>query len=90
MSVWHEFSSGISWPRRTDERRRQLLAYFHMWHDGQPAEELLAGRWFGMLVCYLRHGDQVFETYWGSGRGAEAMAPSSSAHCHEGASAGTQ
>ena len=40
------------------------------------ADALLAGRWFGMQVCYLRHGNQVFETYWTSGRGAEAMAPS--------------
>ena len=29
-----------------------------------------------MLVCYLRDGDRVFETYWTSGRGAEVMAPS--------------
>jgi predicted dithiol-disulfide oxidoreductase (DUF899 family) len=28
------------------------------------------------LVCYLRHGDRVFETYWTNGRGVEAMAPS--------------
>ncbi|HEX4059418.1 MAG TPA: DUF899 family protein [Streptosporangiaceae bacterium] len=39
-------------------------------------DALLAGRWFGMLVCYLQDGGRVFETYWGSGRGAEAMAPS--------------
>jgi predicted dithiol-disulfide oxidoreductase (DUF899 family) len=116
------------------EGRQQLIAYFHMWHDGQPAEHqcegctffngqvrelsylhsrgvtyatfcqgpyaesaayrdfmrwdvpwysargseeaLLAGRWFGMLVCYLRDGDRVFETYWTSGRAAEKMAPS--------------
>jgi predicted dithiol-disulfide oxidoreductase (DUF899 family) len=115
------------------EGRRQLLVYFHMWHDGRPAENqcegctffngqvrelsylhsrdvtyatfcqgpyeesvayrdfmgwdvpwysaresadaLLAGRWFGMLVSYLRDGDRVFETYWTSGRGAEAMSP---------------
>jgi predicted dithiol-disulfide oxidoreductase (DUF899 family) len=115
------------------EDRRQLIAYFHMWHTGQPAEAqcegctffngqvrelsylhsrdatyatfcqgpyeesvayrdfmgwdmpwysasnsadaLLAGRWFGMQVCYLRHGDRVFETYWSSGRAAEALAP---------------
>jgi predicted dithiol-disulfide oxidoreductase (DUF899 family) len=25
------------------------------------------------LVCYLRHEDRVFETYWTSGRGVEAM-----------------
>ena len=116
------------------EGRRQLIAYFHMWHDGKPAADqcegctffngqvlelsylhsrdvtfatfcqgpwpecaayrdfmgyempwysaaesvdaLLAGRWFGMQVCYLRDGDQVFETYWSSGRAAEALAPS--------------
>jgi predicted dithiol-disulfide oxidoreductase (DUF899 family) len=113
--------------------RRQLIAYFHMWHFGQPAQAqcegctffagqvrelsylhsrdvtfaifcqgpyaesaayrdfmgwdlpwysaedsaaaLLAGRWFGMQVFYLRHGERVFETYWSSGRSAEAMAP---------------
>jgi predicted dithiol-disulfide oxidoreductase (DUF899 family) len=116
------------------EGRRQLVVYFHMWYDGQPAEAqcegctffngqvrelsylhsrdvtyatfcqgpydesaryrdfmgwdvpwysaadsadaLLAGRWFGMLVCYLRNDDRVFETYWTTGRGVEVMAPS--------------
>jgi predicted dithiol-disulfide oxidoreductase (DUF899 family) len=116
------------------EGRRQLIAYYHMWHDEKPAAEqcegctfftgqvrelsylhardvtyatfcagpyaesvayrdfmgwdvpwysaresadaLLAGRWFGMQVCYLRDGDRVFETYWSSGRAAEAWAPS--------------
>jgi predicted dithiol-disulfide oxidoreductase (DUF899 family) len=27
------------------------------------------------LACYLRDGDQVFETYWTTGRGVEPMAP---------------
>src|SRR6266702_4336756 len=115
------------------EGRRQLIVYYHMWHDGRPAKDqcegctffngqvrelsylhsrdvtyatfcqgpyaesvayrdfmgwdvpwysaresadaLLAGRWFGMQVCYLRDGDRVFETYWTSGRAAEAMSP---------------
>ena len=115
------------------EGRRQLIAYYFMWHPGQPAaaqcegctfynaqigelsylhsrdvtyatfcegpyaesaayrdfmgwdvpwysakdsaEALLAGRWFGIQVCYLRDGDRMFETYWTTGRGAEAMAP---------------
>ena len=116
------------------EGRRQLIAYFHMWHTGQPAEdqcegctffngqvrelsylhsrdvtyatlcqgpydeslryrdfmgwempwysaqdsldELLPGRPTGMyfyLVCYLRQDDRVYETYWTSGRGDEAL-----------------
>lgn len=29
-----------------------------------------------MLVCYLRRGDRVFETYRTTGRGVEMMAPS--------------
>jgi predicted dithiol-disulfide oxidoreductase (DUF899 family) len=115
------------------EGRRQLIVYFHMWHNGQAAKDqcegctffngqvselsylhardvtyatfsagpyeeaaayrefmgwdmpwysaqesadaLLAGRWFGLVVCYLRDGDRVFETYWTSGRAPEVMAP---------------
>src|ERR1017187_4787197 len=114
------------------ERRRQLIAYYFMWHTGHPAPEqcegctwvttqvlelsylhsrdvtfavfcqgpydesaryrdfmgwempwysvpgessdrLLAGRHFGMKVCYLRDGDRLFETYWTTARGCEAM-----------------
>ena len=116
------------------EGRTQLLAYFHMWHDGKPAPEqcegctfftghaqelsylhsrdvtyatfcqgtydgeravpglhglgdavvlgarlgdaILPGRSFGFYACYLRDGDRVFETYWNTGRGAEAGANS--------------
>jgi predicted dithiol-disulfide oxidoreductase (DUF899 family) len=47
------------------------------WYSARDsAEALLAGRWFGMTVCYLREGGQVFETYWTSGRGTEVSAPS--------------
>ncbi len=115
------------------EGRRQLIAYYFMWHAGQPAAEqcegctwctsqgaelcylhsrditfavlcqgpyeqsvryrtfmgwqlpwysaqasldaLLVGRQAGLfhLVCYLRDGDRVFETYWTTRRGSEAM-----------------
>ena len=115
------------------EGRRQLIAYYFMWHRGRPAEgqcegctwitsqigelayvhsrditfavlcqgpyaessryrefmgwdlpwysaeasagELLTGRRVGLfhLVCYVRDGDRVFETYWTTRRGAEAM-----------------
>jgi predicted dithiol-disulfide oxidoreductase (DUF899 family) len=116
------------------EGRRQLVVYYHMWHDGNSAADqcpgctffngqvselsylhsrdvtyatfcqgtyqeslayrdfmgwkmpwysardsadaLLAGRWFGMLACYLRDGDRVYETYWSTDRGTEVMAPS--------------
>ena len=115
------------------EGRRQLIAYYFMWHPGRPAAEqcegctwcttqvaelsylhsrdityavfcqgpydesiryhdfmgwempwysahasldaLLVGRQIGRmhLVCYLRDGDRVFETYWTTLRGVEAM-----------------
>ena len=48
------------------------------WYSvGESADVLRAGRDFNhfMLVCYLRRGDKVFETYWTSGRGVEGMAP---------------
>jgi predicted dithiol-disulfide oxidoreductase (DUF899 family) len=115
------------------EGRRQLIVYYHMWHDGKPAADqcegctffngqiselsylhardvtyatftegpyqeaaayrrfmgyempwysaqqsadaLLAGRGFGLLACYLRNADRVFETYWTTDRGAELMTP---------------
>jgi predicted dithiol-disulfide oxidoreductase (DUF899 family) len=115
------------------EGRRQLIAYYFMWHTGHPAAEqcegctwvtaqvrelsylhsrdityavfcqgpydesaryrdfmgwgmpwysaqasldvLLVGRHIGRmhLVCYVRDGDRVFETYWTTIRGVEAM-----------------
>jgi predicted dithiol-disulfide oxidoreductase (DUF899 family) len=115
------------------EGRRQLIAYYFMWHTGRPAPEqcegctwdtsqvrelsyihsrdvtfavlcqgpyeesvryrdfmgwempwysaqgsldtLLVGRRVGRMhiVCYLRQGSNVFETYWTTGRGVEAM-----------------
>ena len=115
------------------EGRRQLIAYYFMWHAGHPAPEqcegctwvttqvrelsylhsrdatfavfcqgpytesaryrdfmgwelpwysakgsletLLVGRRVGRmhLVCYLRQGSQVFETYWTTARGVEYM-----------------
>ena len=116
------------------EGRRMLVAYFHMWHDGAPAEHQCEGctfftchmqmldylhardvtyavfcqgpypesaafaqfmgypfpwysaydadpaladrRDFGFISCYLRDGDQVYETYWTTGRGVEALATS--------------
>lgn len=51
-----------------------------MWHTGRPAQgpsldALLAGRKPNMmyLMCYLRQGGKVFETYWTTRRGVEAM-----------------
>jgi predicted dithiol-disulfide oxidoreductase (DUF899 family) len=57
-------------------RYRDFMGWDVPWYSAQDsADLLLAGRWFGMHVCYLRDGDRVFETYWSSGRSSEMMAP---------------
>jgi predicted dithiol-disulfide oxidoreductase (DUF899 family) len=52
------------------------MAWDLPWYSAQASlDDLLVGRQIGLfhLVCYLRQGEQVFETYWTSGRGAEVM-----------------
>jgi predicted dithiol-disulfide oxidoreductase (DUF899 family) len=64
-------------PFDASDRYRRFMGWELPWYS-VPAgsrEALLAGRHFGMKACYLRHGDRVYETYWTTGRGAEAMAP---------------
>jgi predicted dithiol-disulfide oxidoreductase (DUF899 family) len=41
----------------------------------ESLETLLVGRRVGMMhiICYLRRGNRVFETYWTTRRGVEAM-----------------
>ena len=59
-------------------RYRDFMGWDLPWYSAQGAlDALLTGRRVGMmhLVCYLRHGDRVFETYWTRGRGVEVMAP---------------
>ena len=52
-------------------------SYWEMpWYSAQDSlETLLAGRRVGMMhiVCYLRQGSRVFETYWTTSRGVETM-----------------
>jgi predicted dithiol-disulfide oxidoreductase (DUF899 family) len=57
-------------------RYREFMGWDMPWYSAQGSlDALLAGRQIGLfhLVCYLRDGDRVFETYWTTGRGAEAM-----------------
>ena len=59
-------------------RYREFMGWDVPWYSvGPSADVLRAGRTFNrfMLVCYLRRGDKVFETYWTSGRGVEGLAP---------------
>ena len=57
-------------------RYRDFMGWEMPWYSAQPSlDPLLVGRELGLfhLVCYLRDGDRVFETYWTKRRGAEAM-----------------
>lgn len=65
-------------PYEESVRYRDFMGWDVPWYSVQDsAEALLAGRRVGMfyLVCYLRQGDRVFETYWTTGRAVEVMAP---------------
>ena len=65
------FSEG---PYEESARYREFMGYPMPWYSVEPSTDaLVAGRWFGMIVCYLRDGERVFETYWATGRATEAM-----------------
>ncbi|MVA76483.1 DUF899 domain-containing protein [Auraticoccus sp. F435] len=65
-------------PFPESDRYRQFLGWEMPWYSvpAGSVEALVAGRHFGMRVCYLRDGDRVFETYWTTGRGCEHMGSS--------------
>jgi predicted dithiol-disulfide oxidoreductase (DUF899 family) len=55
---------------------RDFMGWDVPWYSAEPSRgRLLAGREDNrmQIVCYLRDGQQVFETYWTTLRGVEAM-----------------
>jgi predicted dithiol-disulfide oxidoreductase (DUF899 family) len=63
-------------PLEESLRYRDFMGWTMPWYSAKESlHTLLVGRRVGMfhLVCYLRDGDRVFETYWTNGRGVEAM-----------------
>jgi predicted dithiol-disulfide oxidoreductase (DUF899 family) len=63
-------------PYQESSRYRDFLGWTMPWYSAQPSlDKLLTGRQIGLfhLVCYLRHGERVFETYWTKRRGVESM-----------------
>lgn len=52
-------------PYQESSRYRDFMGWTVPWYSVPPdaVDELVAGRHFGILVSYLRAGDQVFETY---------------------------
>jgi predicted dithiol-disulfide oxidoreductase (DUF899 family) len=63
-------------PYEESARYRAFMGWEMPWYSALPSlDALLVGRPVGMmyLVCYLRQGSKVFETYWTTVRGVEAM-----------------
>src|ERR1700733_5617436 len=64
-------------PYEESARYRDFMGWKMPWYSAPRAslEALLVGRRAGMMhiVCYLRQGSDVFETYWTTRRGVEAM-----------------
>ena len=63
-------------PYDASARYRDFMGWDVPWYSAQDSlDALLTGRELGLfhLVCYLRDGDRVFETYWTKRRGVEAL-----------------
>jgi predicted dithiol-disulfide oxidoreductase (DUF899 family) len=63
-------------PYEESIRYRNFMGWEMPWYSAQGSlDTLLVGRRVGMMhiVCYLRQGSRVFETYWTTRRGVEAM-----------------
>src|SRR6266700_684951 len=63
-------------PYEESARYRDFMGWQMPWYSAEGSlDTLLVGRRVGMMhiVCYLRQGSSVFETYWTTRRGVEAM-----------------
>lgn len=63
-------------PYEESARYRDFMGWDMPWYSAQDSvDTLLAGRRIGRmhLVCYLRDGERVFETYWTTSRGVEVI-----------------
>ncbi len=63
-------------PYEESLRYRKFMGWEMPWYSAQDSlDTLLAGREANTMyiVCYLRQGSNVFETYWTTRRGVEAM-----------------
>jgi predicted dithiol-disulfide oxidoreductase (DUF899 family) len=64
-------------PYEESARYRDFMGFQMPWYSApqDSRDTLLVGRQAGMMhiVCYLRQGSKVFETYWTTRRGVEVM-----------------
>lgn len=72
-TTWAVFCQG---PFEESFRYRNFMGWQMPWYSAMESlETLLEGRRLNRmhLVCYLREGSRVFETYWTTSRGVEVM-----------------
>src|SRR5437667_1432239 len=70
------FATFCQGPYDESARYRDFMGWEMPWYSALGAlETLLIGRRVGRMhiVCYLRQGSKVFETYWTTARGVEVM-----------------
>ena len=71
------FAVFVQGPYEESARYRNFMGWEVPWYSAQGSslETLLTGRRVGRMhiVCYLRQGSKVYETYWTTARGVEAM-----------------
>jgi predicted dithiol-disulfide oxidoreductase (DUF899 family) len=69
------FSQG---PYEESAAFREFMGYAWPWYSAAESDPALVdGRGFGFIACYLRDDDdQVYETYWTTDRGVEALTTS--------------
>ncbi len=62
-------------PFEESNRYREFMGWEMPWYSvsEESLDRIALGGHFGMKACYLRDGDRVFETYWTTGRGCEAL-----------------
>jgi predicted dithiol-disulfide oxidoreductase (DUF899 family) len=63
-------------PYEESARYRDFMGWEMPWYSARGSlDTLLSGRRTGTMyiICYLRQGSKVFETYWTTKRGVEAM-----------------
>jgi predicted dithiol-disulfide oxidoreductase (DUF899 family) len=63
-------------PYEESVRYSEFMGWDMPWYSARASlDRLLTGRKIGRfyLICYVRDGNRVFETYWTTGRGVEAM-----------------
>ncbi|MFI2648725.1 MULTISPECIES: DUF899 family protein [Micromonospora] len=56
----------------------EFMGYRFPWYSARDSDPALVdGRGFGFIACYLRDDDdRIYETYWTTGRGVEALTTS--------------